>query len=113
MRLLNKIDANADQKFTVVGENQEIIPFRIYYVPSQFAWFFDLSYNGITVNGCKVSVSPNMLRNIKNRIPFGLACITNDGHEPYYLDDFKNDRIRLYLLNANEVQQIEESFGFG
>lgn len=109
MRLLNKIDDSANQLFNVVGEGGEQIAFRIYFMPSQQAWFFDLTYNGISVNGTKVSVSPNMIRTFKNVFPFGLSCFSNDGSEPFYIDDFINDRIRLYLLNANEVQQVEEA----
>lgn len=110
MRLLNKIDEQPDQRFNLIGESGEAIDFRVYYMPSQQSWFFDMAYNGQTLNGTRICVSPNLIRSHKNVLPFGLACMTTDGAEPFYIDDFKNDRIRLYLLNANEVAQVEEAF---
>jgi hypothetical protein len=111
MRLLNNISDNPSQEFTLVGENGEQIPFLLYYMPSQQSWFFNISYNGITANGVKVAVNPNVLRFAKNYFPFGLAVWSNDtsaANEPYYLTDFANDRIRLYLLNQTDVKDVEQ-----
>lgn len=110
MRLLNKINNNARQKFTLIGEAGERIDFLLYYMPSQQSWFFDMTYLNKTINGVRVVPSPNIIRNQKNIFSFGLCCQSSDGGEAFYLDDFLTGRIRLYLLNSAEVALIELEF---
>ncbi len=48
-----------------------------------------------------------MLRQFRNIIPFGLACVIADGFEPVYQDDFTSGRASLYLLNEADVAEVE------
>ena len=48
-----------------------------------------------------------MLRQYRNIIPFGIACLTASGLDPYTVDDFQNQASNLYLLTAEDVAGIE------
>jgi len=109
MKLLNKITSAARQKFRIIGENGERIDFFLTFMPTQSAWMFNVSWDDFSLNGAVLTLSPNCLRGFKNNIPFGLACVSDDSIEPSFVDDFSTGRVRLFLLNAEDVQTVEES----
>ncbi len=109
MKLLNKINDNAHQKFFLTGNPGQRIILVLRYLASQQMWMADIEWGEFVLNGILVTASPNMLRNYKNLIPFGLACTVVDGLDPYYIDDFDKGRASLFLLSAAEVQAIEEA----
>lgn len=107
MLYINKINSDAKQKYILVTENAENIDFNLYYMPSQQAWFYDIGYGEFRANGLKVVVGPNIIRNFRKILPFGLCCTSVDGLDPFYISDFLTGRIKLYLLTPEEVDQIE------
>lgn len=108
MNYLNKIDAKAYQRFFLTGNVGQRITLTLRYMPTQEAWFMDVEYEDFKLNGIKVTNSPNILRKYRNKIPFGFLCIVSDGLEPFFIDDFVNRRVDLYLLNAEDVITVEE-----
>lgn len=109
MLQITNLTSDARQKFTIIGENGEIIPTYLYYLPTQIGWFMDITYGTFTANGLRLCVSPNIISQWKNIIPFGLLCTSNDGQDPYYLDDFTTGRINIYLLNSDDVEKFDIS----
>lgn len=110
MLYLNKINNSPKQSYTLVGEEKEQIPFYLWYAPTQQSWFFNISYGDFTANGLQLVVGPNILRNFRNLIPFGLAVTSTDGLDPFYINDMFFGRINLYLLNQDDVNALEASF---
>lgn len=108
MKLISELTDQAKQSYTLVGENGELIDFLLTYSPVRRGWFFNLTYNDKIINGKKLSNYPNLLRNYKNILPFGLLVDVTDFEEPYRLDDFVTGRVKVYLLNENDVKSIEE-----
>jgi len=110
MRFLNKITADASQKFFLTGNPGQRITMTLRFLPTQSQWLMDIEYNDFVARGIHVTSSPNMLRNYKNVIPFGMACVVADGLDPLYIDDFSEGRAAMYLLNASDVQTVEAMF---
>jgi hypothetical protein len=108
MRYINKITDAAQQQIYLTGNPGQRISLYMRYLPSQQFWLMDVEYNDFTVKGILVVTSPNLLRAFKNIIPFGIACTTVNGLDPYYSDDFALQRSSLYLLTEAEVEQMEE-----
>ena len=107
MRYLNKIKAEAYQKFTLSGNSGQLIDMTLRFMPSQSMWMADFSYLDFDLKGIALNNAPNILRGYKDIIPFGIACNSNDGIDPRYIDDFSLQRCNLYLLTFDEVEQIE------
>lgn len=107
MKRIDKLTDDADQSCVLISERGQNIPFHLRYLPTQNSWLFDISYQGWALNGAILTVSPNALRDFKNQIPFGLAVTSNDELDPFYLNDFSSQRIKIYLLSAEEVDLIE------
>lgn len=83
---------------------------QISFVPLQYGWFItNLTYGSFIINGLRITVSPNMLRQFKNQIPFGLACVANKvTREPTQQQDFSSQSFNLYILSAAEVIRYED-----
>ncbi len=76
----------------------------------QLTWFIDnISYgNDFAVKGIRICVSPNILFQWQNLIPFGLACFSRGSREPTQLEDFESGAASLYVLSAAEVIEYQE-----
>lgn len=108
MQQISTLTNEPNQRHQLVLENNDTVDFRLYYYPRQQSWYFDFTYKDVLVNGSKVVLSPNTLRNFKNIIPFGIGFDTDSFVEPFQLNDFSSGRIRMYLLSADDVKQIEQ-----
>lgn len=95
---------NALQQQNLILPDGTIINFVIRYAPLQYGWFLDLSYGQFSLNGLRITNSPNMLFQWKNILPFGLACFSTEGREATQQEDFASGEATLYVLTAAEVQ---------
>lgn len=108
MKQITTLTSDANQRHQLILDNNETVDFRLYFSARQQAWYFDFTYKDLTVNCSKVVLSPNTLRNFKRLIPFGIAFDTDGYVEPFQLTDFSSGRVRMYVLNSEDVTQIEE-----
>jgi hypothetical protein len=86
----------------------------LYYRPQQKGWFLDLSWNGQTPSwqnlGMRLITGPNILRQYKNQLPFGLAVHTTDLADPAGQEDLEDGYCTIILLNAEDVIGVEETY---
>lgn len=110
MYIINQVTADPVQKQNLILPDGTALSMTIRFVPQQFGWFInELIYGTFTLDGIRITVSPNMLRQFKNQIPFGLACYSNTTpREPSQQLDFSSSAFSLFLLDATEVNQYEE-----
>lgn len=97
------------QSQSVVLQDGSAFQLTIYYVPMQYGWFIkSIVYNDFTLNGLRISNSPNMLHQFKNQIPFGVGCQSKANREPSQVEDFSSGASTLYLLTEAECIQYAE-----
>ena len=108
MQQITSLTDEPKQLHQLVLENNETAEFSLYYSARQESWYVDLVYKDLTINCLKVVLSPNTIRNFKRLLPFGIAFLSNGDVEPFQLDDFTSGRVQMYVLNSEEVQQVEE-----
>ena len=108
MEIITSLTSHPNQLHQLVLENRESAEFRLYYLGRQMSWYYDITYKELTINCQKVVLTPNSLRQFKNIIPFGIAFFSDSDIEPFKLDDFTSGRIKMGILNKEEVRQIEE-----
>jgi hypothetical protein len=90
-------------KSLVLPSGSKIV-MSLYYMPIQTGWFItNLTYGTFQLNGLRITNSPNMLHQFKNKIPFGLACFSSTTREPNLLQDFLSGSSSLYILTPAEV----------
>lgn len=111
MDLVTGISNQPAQVFNLTPSDGSTATITLAYRPQQKGWFFDLTWNGTnpatTINGFRLSTFPNVLRQFRNVLSFGLACVTADDQEPMGQDDFSSAYARLYLLTPEDVANVE------
>lgn len=107
MKEITEFTTSTYQTCKLPLETRENVDFSLRFAPSQNSWYFDFSYNDIISNGNKLCLGFNILRTFKDRIPFGLMVLADHDIEPYKIDDFAEGRVKIYVLNQDEVDEIE------
>lgn len=114
MFLIQRITGNPLQQQTLVLDDGSTVFIEMYFRPMQFGWFFNtITYQTFTLNGLRITNSPNMLNQFQNQIPFGIGCFSTNNREPSQQNDFSSGASKLYILNAAEVAEYEEFLRLG
>lgn len=111
MFIIQQITSDPLQKQTLILTDGTSLQLTLYFRPLQYGWFInELVYQNFTLQGLRLTVSPNMLRQFKNQIPFGLGCFANNvSREPSQQQDFSSGAFSLYILSKAEVAQYENT----
>ena len=111
MQQVTGISSNPAQVLNLTADDGSAVTITLEFRPQQSGWFFDLLWNGTNpateIDGLRLTVFPNILRQWKNLLSFGLACITQDGREPMTVDAFETGYATLVFLSAADVAQVE------
>lgn len=107
MTQVDIITSSSFQTMILKLENGQLLNFSLWYSYSQNGWFYSFTYGTYSAYNQRVVNSINMLRKIRNIVPFGLACLLTDKYEPIFIDDFKTGRAKLYTLNSEDVEEVE------
>ncbi len=109
MAPIQTITSSPSQSMTIVLPDGSSFAMTITFVPLQSGWFItSLTYKSFTLQGFRISNSPNMLQQYRNQIPFGLACYSTADREPSLQYDFSSGNSVIYLMSAAEVTQYED-----
>ena len=109
MNLIDNITDQANQETKPVLDDGSILTLDLMFNGSTQRWMMNVSHPLLTVNGIAICNFPNLLRDWRNVIDFGLACITTSGVDPVNVEDFVNGNASLYLLNAADVAAAEST----
>lgn len=106
---INAITNDPRQIMSIVIQGYDNATFSLEFKPNQYSWYFSLSWQTFSVNNMRVTTSPNMLRQWKNILPFGLACLSNPLVDPSTLEAFTTYS-KIYLLSSSEILDVEADF---
>jgi len=107
MNIINGLTDQPKQQTTIALADGSRVTLRLEYRPNQLAWFYDCTWKNIEIRGQMLSASPNILRQFRSRLPFGLAIITAGNVDPVNIEDFINGTVTVYLLDADDLLDIE------
>lgn len=106
MILIQRLTSDALQESTFVLPDGTSFSFQLQFIPMQYCWVFtNITYGTFILNSLKVSISPNMLFQFQNQIPFGIACFATDNIEPQQQQDFLSGAAQLYVLTQAECKE--------
>ena len=106
--LLDNITDFANQSIIAQLPDGTTAELQLIYQGATERWLLNVSYGeDFSVMGINVCCLPNILRQWRNIIPFGLACTTDDQTDPFTVEDFASGRASLYLLTAEDVLEVE------
>jgi hypothetical protein len=108
MTYINTITDDPVQTMTLKLDNGDSVIFNLSYFESQKGWFYNITYGTFALYNRRIVTGVNMLRGFRNLLPFGFACITDDGYEPVFKEDFKNSRAKFLLLDETDIGKVED-----
>lgn len=109
MLAVQNLTADANQTQNLVLPDGTIVTLTISYYPQQQGWSItNLTYGTFVLQGLWIVNTPNMLRQWKNLIPFGLACFSTQNREVTQQQDFATNEAQLFVLTSEEVLEYED-----
>ena len=108
MLKIETISQDPIQDIVITLETGEQVLTRLRYLPTIKRWIMNLTYGTKTINGIMLCVHPNLLKQFKSSIPFGIAIKSKFNLDPTEVDDFANGNTTFYILNATEVKQVND-----
>lgn len=109
MRQILRITNYALQQHQLILDDGSVVSLELYYRPNQQGWFFNfITYLDFTLNSIRITNNPNLLYQWRNKLPFGIACFSTANREPMLQNDFLSETSKLYLLNADDVEEYAE-----
>lgn len=107
MTIVQGITSQPKQQLSLVLADGSTVTALMEYRPQQIGWFVEFTWGTWKSNGVRLTASPNLLRQYRKIIPFGIAIITQNNVEPLNVSDFSAGVAMVYLLNADDVTNAE------
>lgn len=113
MFLIDNLSDNSNQTTTLQMEDGSVGTLELLFHGATNRWTFNFTHpqfpNG-AIKGQMLCVHPNILRNFKNLLSFGMTINSTDGQDPVNIEDFVSGRVQIYIINAADVDSIEATF---
>ena len=109
MNILTGFTDSPSQTTTFTLEDGSSATINLYYRQQQAGWFYDLAYGEFSVFGQRIVASPNMIRQFREQIPFGLATLTTSKQDPTLQEDFSDGSAVIILLDSVDVIMVENA----
>lgn len=108
MQIVENITSAVKQKMTLKLENSETCDFWLHYNARMQAWYFGFTYKDISISDLKVCLHPNILRQFRRIMPFGISFVSENQVEPFLETSFSRGLCEMWVLTSDEVQTVEE-----
>ena len=97
------------QKKTLSLPDGNQVEITLYFIDLQKCWVIkELVYNEIIIRNMTIVNNPNILREFKNILPFGLLVSCAEGRDPQFINDFSESACEMFILSKEEVESYEE-----
>ena len=98
------------QHFLIIEGNYDKATLTLEYKPNLNAWFYSLVWQTFSIYNQQLCRGPNIIRQFKNQLPFGIGIVTKNNLDPMTDDEFTNGNTSFYLLNSDDVTSVETYF---
>lgn len=101
---MQQITITENSTIEIINAQNETYTGYINYNSSRQGWFLDLVSESFSIYGIRMTSVPNILRQWKDRLGFGVCVLTENKSEPFFLEDFNTGRAKLYLLEPDDLK---------
>ena len=114
MKQITALTDSPIQSLIIVDELGNNFNLNLRWQDLTSSWYYDLIYSdsNFSLMGCKLVTNLNLLKQWKNILPFGLACLSSDGQDPFSQEDFANNRINLFTLTPTDLSDIKNIWNY-
>lgn len=107
MTQVDNLTEFSDQVASLIIADGSVATVRFKFDAATERWRIDVAHEEHIFNGVGLCCHPNILRQWRNVIPFGLSCITSDQTDPFTFSDLSTGRAKIYLLSEADVVAVE------
>lgn len=108
IRVLNTLTDSAYQSVSFTTNEGEDVTLTLRFIPSQETWFLDVESESLTTRGLALTSFIDLLDPYHNNITWGLYVWSEDGFDPWRIDDFTSGRIKLGVFEDLERAIMQE-----
>lgn len=100
---MQQITIKENSTIEIVNAKNETFTGYINYNSSRRGWFLDLVSDNFKLYGIRITSVPNILRQWRDKLGFGIGVLCENKSEPFFLEDFNTGRAKLYLLEPDDL----------
>lgn len=104
MKRLSTLNSQPYQEISYITESSLKVTLTFRFLPTQMGWVVDIVSDKFNVYGIKLCCSPNLLDKWHNVLDFGINVTTDDGYDPFRLDDFESGYCYVCITNKEETK---------
>lgn len=108
MNQITTLNDGYKQQFRYVISGYDAVEITLEFRPQQYSWFMNVVFGNFQVYNERVAISPNLLRQFKNKIPFGILVTGPDAIDPFANDSWLNGW-NFYMLDQADILDIEST----
>lgn len=105
MRQIENITSEALQRHTIITDGGEIVLTLRFFGVTE-SWFMDVEYKGGAALGVKLSLAVQHINSKNWPFDFVIADLSGRDVGPFQLTDFEDGRCLLYMLEAEDLEEI-------
>lgn len=110
MRQITTLNDTSKQQFRFSIDGYDAAEIYLEFKPQQEGWFMNLIWGDVfTLNQTRVVVSPNLLRQFVNVLPFGITIVGPEAIDPFSIDAWLNGW-EFYVLDQDDLDQVEDLY---
>lgn len=107
---IDNLSDASDQVTQIQMPDGTVGTLELFFLGAINRWSFNFTHPQFPAGALKGQMlcdHPNILRNFKNILDFGMACDSGTGTGPTDIEAFASGRCSLFLLDAEDVAAVE------
>ena len=108
---MQQITITENSGIEIINAQNETYRVYINYNSSRQGWFLDLISDNFKIYGIRITSVPNILRQWKDRLGFGIGVYCENKSEPFFFEDFNTGRAKLFLIEPDDLTYQEYLYG--
>lgn len=104
MKRLSTLNRQPQQEISYITDSSEKITFLFRFLPTQQSWVVDVTSDKFNVYGLRLCCSPNILDKWNKILDFGVSVTTDDGLDPFRIEDFETGYCYVCIINKEETK---------
>lgn len=110
MKKIVTLSNDSKQVFKWAIDGYDAAEISVEFKQSQNAWFYSILWGDFQVKNGKVVTGLNLLRQYRNLIPFGILVYHPEMLDPMTIDDWTVNGYEFYMLDATDLDLVEEVY---
>lgn len=103
---LENLTNEANQLYILTLLDYKQVTFELKFKENLKCWFFNVVTSNFEIYNKRLVITDRLLKSFKYKLNFDFLVYSSDLYEPVFKDDFINGRIKIYLLNSNDISYL-------